>query len=91
MHKLLVIHLVKLAEEKVWLGELCLNMAIAVDWEVKPKAKQNYSTSGDKNSTRPLVITSSCSTSVQDKCFRKNYLRKSYYILLTYVLHCIHF
>ena len=36
MHKLLVNRLVKLAQEKVWLGEL----TIAVDWDVKQQNKQ---------------------------------------------------
>ena len=34
---------------------------------------------------------SSCRMSVQDECFRKNYSRKSNYILLTYILYCMRF
>ena len=54
MQEVLVNSLVKLAEEKVWLGELTeacpgksvvrltdsLDMTIAVDWDVKPQTKQ---------------------------------------------------
>ena len=55
---------------------------------------------GDKNSTSPLVITSEIQKErlilpkalvLQDECFGKNYLRKSYYIYLPYVLYCISF
>ena len=41
MHKVLVNRLVKVAQEKVWLGELTrLNMTIAVDWDVNLQIKQ---------------------------------------------------
>ena len=40
MHKVLVNPLVKLAQEKVWLGELTVVKTIAVHWDVKPQAKQ---------------------------------------------------
>ena len=49
---------------------------------------------GDKNSTRPLVITSEIlkgrvilpiALVLKDECFGKNYSRKLYYILLPYV------
>ena len=55
---------------------------------------------GDKNYTCPLVITSEIykgqvilpkSLVLQDECFGKNYSRKSYTILLPYVLYCIRF
>ena len=39
MHQVLVNHLVKLAEEKVWLGD-CPDMTIAVDWDIKHQTKQ---------------------------------------------------
>ena len=38
VHEVLVIPLVKLAQEKMWLGEL--TMTIAVDWDVKHQTKQ---------------------------------------------------
>ena len=38
MHEVLVNRLVKLVQEKVWLD--CLDMTIAVDWDVKPQTKQ---------------------------------------------------
>ena len=54
----------------------------------------------DKNSTRPLVITSEIKKGqvippkalvLKDECFGKNYSRKSFYILLPYVFYCIRF
>ena len=38
VHKVLVNCLVQLAQEKVWLGDL--DMTIAVDWDVKHQTKQ---------------------------------------------------
>ena len=55
---------------------------------------------GDKNSTCPLVIRSEIwegrvilpkAIVLQDECFGKNYSIESYYILLSYVLYCLHF
>ena len=41
MHEVLVNCLVKVVQEKVWLGELNHpDMNIAVDWDVKNKTKQ---------------------------------------------------
>ena len=67
---------------------------------INNRSQATGSTSGDKNSTCPLVITSEIKKEqavlpkalvLQDECFRMNYLRKSYHILLTYVLYCIRF
>ena len=65
------------------------------------KSQIHYGNTGDKNSTRPLVkFTSEIykgrviipkALVLQDECFGKNYWRKSYCILLPYVLYCIHF
>ena len=41
MCKVLVNHLVKFAQEKMVLLTYCLDMTIAVDWDVKPQTKQN--------------------------------------------------
>ena len=50
MHEVLVNHLLKLAQEKVWLGELTVPaMTIAVDWDVKQQNKQT------KNHSRRVV------------------------------------
>ena len=40
MPEVLVNRLFKLAQEKVWLGELTPVMTIAVDWDVKQQNKQ---------------------------------------------------
>ena len=49
---------------------------------------RNYQWNLEKTSTSSQ---STHRTSVQDECFRKDYLRKLYYILLTHVLYCIRF
>ena len=52
MHEFLVNCLVKLTQENVWLGDL----TIAVDWDVKPRAKQNlYSGFFDQVRPNPIV------------------------------------
>ena len=44
MQKLPVNRLFKLAQEKVWLGEVTVPlMTIAVDWDVRQQNKQNHS------------------------------------------------
>ena len=43
MHELLVNHLFKFDQEKVWLGELTVPQDIAVDWDVKRQTEQNIS------------------------------------------------
>ena len=40
VHELLVNPFFKLAQEKVWFGELTFPMTIAVDWDVKQQNKQ---------------------------------------------------
>ena len=51
---------------------------------------------GDKNSTRPLLITSEIlkgrvilpkALVLQDECFGKNYSRKSYYTLMFFIVY----
>ena len=45
MHEVLVNRLFKLAQEKVWLGELTVPvMTIAVDWDVQQQQKKNTGT-----------------------------------------------
>ena len=48
VHKLLVNCLFKLAQEKVYLGELTTPMTIAGDWDVKQQNKQTNKTNKQK-------------------------------------------
>ena len=55
VYEVLVNSLVKVAQEKVWLGAYCPNMTIAVDWDLKNQTKPKKNTKSSKQTIRTLI------------------------------------